>query len=295
MKTNLTIKKMFFLAAAGVLALTSCNKETSEPDDAGMEETNAILVAEASSSSEAIFLVNTVPPGCDKDTTTAAQLPASVTTYLDANYSGYTYIKTFAVKKDASLNGYIVAIKFNDKPVGLHFDANGNFLRVIEQRERGQLRGKGWKRGGRFDGRDGQHRDTIALSALPLAIKTYFTLTYPTDTLLAAHTGRGGDIVVISANNGLYATLFTSGSVFVKRHAMALHAGRKTAIAQAQLTAKIATYLATTYPGYVFHRAYAVKVNSTTQAYVVFIDSNDTKYALHFDASGNLVKSTVVR
>jgi hypothetical protein len=295
MKKILTFKKLAVLTVAGLLALTSCDKANNEPENADIEETNAILVAEATTSSEAVFLVNTVPPGCNKDTITSAQLPASINTYLNANYSGYTYIKTFSIKKSGAVDGYIVAIKFNDKPVGLHFDASGNFVRVIEQRERGQLRGRGWKRGGRFDGRDGQHRDTIALSALPLVIKTYFTVTYPTDTLLAAHAGRGGDIVVISANNGLYANLFTAGGAFIKRHAMALHAGKKTAIAQAQLSAKIAAYLATTYPGYVFHRAYAVKVNSVTQAYVVFIDSNETKYALHFDASGNLVKSVVVR
>lgn len=295
MKTNTLLKGLSFFAVAGLLALTSCDKETTEPQTNEAEENNAILVADASTSSEAVFIVNTTPPGCDKDSVTASELPASITAYLDANYSGYIYQKTFKIKKSSEVEGYIVVINYNSKPIGLKFDKDGNFIRIFEQRERGQLMGRGWKRGGRFDGRDGQHRDTIALSALSATIKTYFLVNYTQDTLLAAHAGRGGDIVVISANNGIYATLFNANSLFVKRAQLILNAGRKTAIRQADLTASIATYLTTTYPGYVFHRAYAVKVNSVTQAYIVIIDSNDTKYALHFDASGNLVKSAVIR
>ncbi|MEJ6980725.1 PepSY-like domain-containing protein [Pedobacter sp. P351] len=295
MKTNTFLKGLSFVAVAGLLALTSCDKQTEGPETNEVEESRAILVAEATSSSDAVFIVNTVPAGCDKDSIATTELHTSIGTYLATNYSGYTLVKAFKIKKNSAVQGYIVVIKFNDKPVGLLFNENGNFIRIFEQRERGQLIGRGWKRGGRFDGRDGQHRDTIALSALPLAIKTYFLVNYTQDTLLAAHAGRNGDVVVISANNGLYATLFTANSLFVKRAQLILNAGRKIAIRQADLSANIATYLSTTYPGYVFHRAYAVKVNSVTQAYVVFIDSNDTKYALQFDSSGNFVKSAVIR
>lgn len=295
MKTNTLLKGLSFFAVAGLLSLTSCDKQTTEPQTDAAEESQAILVAEATTSSDAVFIVNTVPDGCEKDSVTAVELPAAITTYLNANYSGYTYLKTFKIQKSGSLEGYIVAIKYNDKPIGLKFDAEGNFIKIFEQRERGQLMGKGWKRGGRFDGRDGQHRDTIALSALSATIKTYFLVNYTQDTILAAHAGRGGDIIVISANNGLYATLFNANNIFVKRSQLILQAGRKTAVSQANLLTNIATYLSTTYPGYVFHRAYAVKINSTTQAYVVFIDSNDTKYALRFDASGNFVNSMVIK
>ena len=289
------LKSLSFFALAGLFALASCDKQSGEPEANDVEESQAILVADATASSEAVYIVNTVPPGSDKDSVATSELHNAINTYLEANYSGFTHFKAFKIKKNSSLEGYIVVIKYNNKPVGLLFDENGNFIRIFEQRERGQLRGKGWKQGGRFDGRDGRHRDTIALSSLSAAIQTYFLITHPQDTLLAAHAGKSGDIVVISANNGFYATLFNSSSVFVKRAQLALNAGRKTAITQAQLSAKIASYLLTTYPGYVFHRAYEVKINSTTQAYVVFIDSNDTKYAMHFDASGNLVKSVVIR
>lgn len=295
MKTNTFFKGLSVFAIAGLFALTSCEKQTEVPENNEAEENNAIMVAEATASSDAVFIVNAVPAGAEKDSVATSDLHTNINTYLNANYSGFTHFKAFKIKKNSSLEGYIVVIKYNEKPVGLLFDEDGNFIRIFEQRERGQFSGKGWKHGGRFDGRDGKHRDTIALSSLSTAVKTYFLISYPQDTLLAAHAGKNGDIVVISANNGLYATLFNSSSIFVKRAQLILKAGRKAAITQAQLSANIANYLLSTYPGYVFHRAYEVKVNSTTQAYVVFIDSNDTKYALHFDASGNLVKTVVIR
>lgn len=294
MKKKLILKRLSLFALAGTLALTSCDKEAIEPENEAIEN-DAILVAEATTSSDAVFIVNAVPAGSEKDSIATSELHSSIETYLAANYSGFTHLKAFKINKSTNLEGYIVVIKYNNKPVGLLFDAKGNFIRVFEQRERGALRGKGWKLGGRFDGRDGKHRDTVTLSALSTTIKTYFLINYPQDTLLAAHAGKGGNVVVISANNGLYATLFNADNLFFKRANLILNAGRKTVITQANLSTKIAAYLTDTYPGYIFHRAYAVKINSTTQAYVVFIDSNDTKYALHFDANGNLVKSVVVR
>jgi hypothetical protein len=294
MKRYSTLKRFSMIAVAGLLTLSACNKDKeTEPEEKA--DSQAILVTEASASSDAVFLVNAVPEGSTKDSITATSLPASVKTYLDANYSGYTYFKTFRTNKNNTTDGYIVIIKLNGKPIGLRFDSNGNFIKVCEQRERGQLRGKGWKRGGRFDGRDGEHRDTIALSSLSFAIKTYFAASFPTDTLLAAHTEKEGGIVVISANRGLYATLFNTTGLFVKRSQIVAHHGRKIAIAQANLPAKITTYLTTTYPAFVFHRAFESRTSAGIESYVVVLTSNETKYALQFDASGNFVKSVVIK
>lgn len=295
MKTNTLFKSIGFFAVVGVLALSSCDKNNDDLQPEESAEESAILVAEANISSDAVYIVNAVPDGCEKDTIAETELPASVNTYLEANYSGYTYLKTFEVEKDSVVQSYIVVIKFNEKPIGLQFDATGNFVKIFEQRERGQLHGRGWKQGGRFDGRDGKHRDTIALSSLSTIIRTYLAVTYPQDTLLAAHKGRHNEVIVITANNGFYANMFSASSIFVKRAQIMLNAGKKSAIAQADLSTKISSYLSATYPGYVFHRAYAVKLNSAVQAYIVLIDSNDTKYALHFDANGNLIKSVTLR
>ncbi len=282
------------IAIAGLLTLSACNKDNeTEPEE--QADAQAILVTEATASSDAVFVVNAVPEGSSKDSITAPSLPISVKTYLDANYSEYTYFKTFKTNKNNTTDGYIVIIKLNGKPIGLRFDSNGNFIKVCEQRERGQLRGKGWKRGGRFDGRDGEHRDTIALSSLSLAIKAYFATSFPTDTLLAAHTEKEGGIVVISANNGLYATQFNTSGVFVKRAQIFPHHGRGFSVTQASLPAKIATYLTATYPAYVFHRAFELRTSAGIQGYVVVLTSNETKYALRFDASGNFVKAVVIK
>jgi len=297
MKSKRLLNQLLLAATAFTLAFASCKKESADSaensDDVASSQ--AILVANASASSEAIFIVNTAPDGATRDSITATGLPAAITTYLTTNYSGYTLKKTFKVSVNGTLNSYIVVISYNDKPVGLKFDANGAFVKVFEQRERGCLKGKGWKAGGRFDGRDGRHRDTIALSSLSTVIKAYFTLTYPTDTLLHAFKAKDNATVVISANNGLYATAFSASNEFVKRAQIVLLKGKKIAIAQTELPAATLAYLTATYPGYVFNKAFAIKINGTVQAYAVFIDSNNTRIALHFDASGNFVKTVVVR
>jgi len=296
MKSKKLLNQLFLAATAFVLTFTSCKKDGSDSasnDD--VSSTQAILVANATASSEAVFIVNTTPDGATRDSVTAAELPAAITTYLTTNYSGYTLKKTFKVSANGTLNSYIVVIMYNDKPVGLKFDANGTFVKVFEQRERGDLRGKGWKAGGRFDCRDGKHRDTIALSSLSTIIKAYFTLNYPTDTLLHAFKGKDSSTVVISANNGIYATAFSASNIFVKRAQIVLLKGKKTAIAQTELPATTLAYLTATYPGYVFNKAFAIKFTSTVQAYVVFIDSNNTRIGLHFDAAGNFVKTVVLR
>ena len=251
-------------------------------------------MSEATATSDAVFIVNTAPEDATRDSVTAADLPASISTYLSTNYSGYTLKKAFKVSLNGSLDSYIVVIFYNGKPVGLKFDAEGNFVRVFEQRERGDLRGRGWKRGGRFDGRDGQHRDTIALSSLSAAITTYFQLTYPTDTLLHAFVNKDGSTVVVSTNNGLYATAFSSTGVFLKRAQIFPHQGRKTMVAEADLPAAISAYLSTSYPGYVFDRAFAIKSNNVVLAYVVLINANNTRYALEFNAAGTFVRNAVI-
>ncbi|WP_207428149.1 PepSY-like domain-containing protein [Pedobacter sp. SYSU D00535] len=293
MKTLRFFTKLFMGAAVLSVTATSCQKDATDPAN-DVEDSQAILVSESSASADAVYIVNTGSVATTRDSITADQLPSAIGTYLSTYYSGYTLKKAFRLNA-SSQNNFIVVINYQDKPVGLLFDADGNFIKVFEQRERGSLRGKGWKHGGRFDGRDGKHRDTIALTSLSTAIKAYFQLSYPTDTLLHAHGNKDGSVVVISTNNGLYATAFSSTSLFIKRAQIIAHKGKKTAIAQAQLPATIAAYLTTTFPGYVFNRAFAIRSNTTVQSYVVFIDASGTKYGLQFDASGQLAKSVVIR
>lgn len=227
------LTKLNCLLLAGLLALTafsSCQKSGVASSTDKTTSTSqlvvangAILVAASTASTgtvatDAIYIVHAYTTGLTKDSVTFASLPAAIGTYLTANYSGYTFLKAFKISTSAGVtDSYAVVILFNGKPVGLKFDASGNFVLVYEQCEGRDLGGQGWHEGGRFGDRDGKHLDTVAISALPSAVKAYFTTNYPTDTLLHAAVNLDGSYVVISANKGLFATALTASGTLIKR------------------------------------------------------------------------------
>ncbi|GAB3904301.1 PepSY-like domain-containing protein [Mucilaginibacter boryungensis] len=294
-------------------ALTSCNKSSSLIDPATKDASSAsvattttgdILIAASTTTSgslttsatkDSVFLMHACAPGLHTDTVALSALSTTITTYLTTNYSGYTFQKAFKIINPAgTVIGYVVAINYNGKPVGLKFDASGAFIQVLEQRERNDHDGPGWHMGGRFDNRNGMHPDTIALSALPSAIKSYFTANYATDTLLHAVVTKDTTYIVFSANKGLFATSFNSKLVFLKRIQL-YPRPIKTPVLQANLPAAISTYLTTTYAGYVFDKAFVEKVNGVVSKYVVLIDASGTRYAVQFDATGTFIKSTTIK
>lgn len=298
MKTLTKLGSLF--AAVAILGLASCEKSenTSASIDSisAIAELNAIAATSDTTSDDAPYIINTCKRGEQRDSVAFSSLNASIGSYLTANYPGYTFQKAFKVL-DASdvLAGYVVIIQFESKPVGLKFDASGTFVKVLEQRERRDLKGKGWRPGGRFDLRDGLGRDTIALSALPAGIKTYFSANYAQDTLLHALSVKDGGYVVISSNKGMFATIFKSDYSLIKRVQLPAPGGKEAPIAQSALPANVLSYLSATYPSYVFGKAFVSKNNSAVQGYVVLIDANGTKYAIRFDASGNFVKNLAIK
>jgi hypothetical protein len=311
--------KFNLLLGIGLLVLTalsSCQKngyKNNVPDNAAITAAAAIQVAGASVTTTAaatpsgvvttpvttsgIFIVNCYPPGAKRDSISSiTALPDTITKYLTANYTGYTFQKAFKITSaSGSAEGYVVVINFNNKPVGLKFNAAGVFVTVLEQREGHDLDGKGWHDGGCFGGRDGGHKDTLAITALPGSIKTYLTANYPSDTLLHVTVNFDATYVVISANKGLFATAFTSGGTFIKRVQIYPHAERHVSVAQTVLPVSVTTYLTTTYPGYVFDKAFARYINNLLQGYYVLINSNNTRIIVLFDASGHFTKSCVIR
>ena len=91
-------------------------------------------------------------------------------------------------------------------------------------------------------------------------------------------------------------TVFDSTGAFVKRVQLQPHNnGEVSNVSQSDLPAVIQTYLATTYPNYVFDQAFSFAQNGTLLGYVVAIDANGTKYGLAFDASGNFIKAATIR
>jgi hypothetical protein len=290
------------VAIAAVMMMSSCQKEVVSSNDnaaiqAAVAQTQAIAVAaSATTSGDSVYVINTCGPRAKRDSIAYSSLPAIVTSYISSNYSGSTFQKAFSVKDQAgTLQGYVVIINFNGNPVGLKFDAGGAFVQVLEQREGHDLLGGGWHKGGHFDNRDGRQRDTIAISTLPASITSYFAANYAGDTLVRASRTRDSGYVVISKNNGLFATVFNASGAFVSRVDLPAPHGKANSIDQSALPANVLSYLTTTYPNYVFNKAFSITVNGTVLGYCVVIEANSTKYAVQFDAAGNFVKAKPVR
>lgn len=280
-----------------VICLASCKKENASKSgstgvsSSAISSTGAIAISLASGSTDSVYMVGCYGRHNQIDTVASSALPTAIGTYLTANYSGYTFKKAYAIDSASTVVNYVVVIKYNSALVGLKFTAAGTFVNILEQREGMDLKGQGWHMGGPFDNRDGRHRDTVAISALPAAVSSYFSATYATDTLLHASVAPDNVYILISKNGVLYSTAVTAAGKLVKRVQIEKHDLRHAAVTEANLPAAIATYLTTTYPGYVFDKAFSETSNGTLQGYVVFITSNSTRYAIIFNASGTFVKA----
>ncbi|MXV14644.1 PepSY-like domain-containing protein [Hufsiella ginkgonis] len=295
MKT-ITRNRILLLLSAILFAAASCKKEnTTTAGEQISLPSGAIAVTSGTATEDAVYLVNTCPKGGKLDSVAFSALPAATVSYLSANYTGYTFQKAFKAKSaNGAADSYVVVISFNGKPVGLKFDTAGTFVSIFEQREARDLKNKGWHPGGRFDMRDGRCRDTLALSALPAAVKTYFTTNFAQDTLLHATTTKDGSFLVISASKGLFISAFSPAGVFVKRTAITEPA-KRSEVALAALPAVARTYLTNTFAGYVFNKAYVLKTGTAVKGYTALIDASGTKYAVAFNASGDWIKTVTVR
>jgi hypothetical protein len=289
------------LAALSLLLLpfASCNKDASvdtAANNANQSAAQAIAIA-STSGGDSVYVVGACAAHHRTESVAFSSLPAAIGTYLKANYAGYSAQKAFTDKESSgTVSGYIVVINYNSKPVGLKFDATGAFVKVLEQREERDLNCEhGFHAGGHFDDRDGLKRDTIAISALPATVTSYFSANYAQDTLVRAFRGKDSTIVVLSVNNGPYATVFSTTGTFLQRAALPARPGRLASIAQEALPADALSYLSATYPNYVFKYAFAIKANGVNAGYAALIDANATKYALLFDASGNFLTVITIR
>ena len=278
-------------------AKTSSTKTTTQVSSLNATGDIALSAASTDGSKDTIFLVHCFPPHGNKDSVAFSALPTAIGTYLTANYSGYTFVKAFKVTDSLNVaNGYVVIIKYNDALIGLKFSTTGAFVNVLEQMDGHDMGpgGKGWHPGGPFCDRGGIQQDTLALSAVPSAVLTYFTSTYPTDTLLHAYKTPDTTYILISKNVFLYATNISAAGNLIKRVKIGPLGGPARPIKPGDLPAAITTYLNTTYPGYVIVNVFADGGKSGITAYHVFITVNDTNYVVDFDSSGSFQKATVI-
>jgi hypothetical protein len=291
----------FILLVSCAFFVVSCQKEMSAANSSNQSENSTsstsgtIAVATDSSGKDSIYILQQCDHGYFRDSIAASSLPDSITSFLTNNYPGYGFEKAFEIKDSAgAIGGYVVIISFNGNPVGLLFNASGSLQRVLEQRERGDLDGDGWHHGGRFQDRDGSHRDSVALSALPSSVTSYLSTNFPSDTLVRAYQNRDSSFLVISKNNGLFANLFSADGTFVKRVSLT-PAGLVNNnpviqnVTQDSLPSAASSLLNTVFPNYVFESAVSITVNGQLQGYALVIDANNTKYGVWLDASGNLI------
>ena len=301
MKTKSKFTPLFVLVAALGFTVTSCQKSaeiTTDTQEQGILSGAVAVVPSttilAASTPDSIYAVGACSSKHTRTAVDEAALLGAISTYLTSNYDGYTFIKAFSTTSvsTSTLDSYVVAITYNGKPVVVKFDATGTFVKVLELREGKDLGKKGGHHaGGCYENRDGKHRDSLAITALPAAITAYYATNYPQDTIKNAWTVKNGNIIVISKNVSYFGSAFTAAGVFVKRSALPSHSGKGTSIEAANLPAVVTTYLTTTYPNYVFDKGYShTDKAGVLKGYLVIIDANLTKYALLFDASGNFVK-----
>lgn len=306
MKRYTPIRNAILVVSMAVLSLSACKKgdSVSLDDELQLAKLEAITISSTSAikgsggTADSLFAVEACKKGNKKTPVEQSTLPASVTDYLSSNYAGNTFLKAYQIVNQTSsaLESYVVVIQFNDKPVAIKFDANGAFVKVLEIREGRNMKGKGgWHAGGCFDNRDGKQRDTLAISAIPAAIKTYLSTTYPADTVVHAFVNKDESIVVISKNVDFFATSFTSAFTFIKRVQLPAGRAKGKSIEASALPSSAVSYLSTTYPNYVFKKAFELKVNSELKGYLVLIDANLTKYAIHFDANGQFIRAVTIR
>ena len=294
---------------ASMITLSSCQKEFSGTpanlSNSNLSNTNtaggtiAVSLNSANSnngnSSDSVYIMHACDKGLKRDSIPFNSLPSSVQTYLSNTYTGFAPLKAFVVKDSTGVvKSYIAIIRLNDKPVALEFSADGSFKRVLEQREKRDLNGIGWHWGGLFEERNGKCKDTVALNDVPQNIRSYMNSNYPGDTLLKAFKTREGAYVLVSKNNGAFATLFNKNGGFEKRMALPAKDCELLNIAQSGLPSSILSFLSTSFPNYVFNKADVLQSNGTTLGYLVLINANNTRYAVAFDANGKFVAKKVL-
>lgn len=309
MKAIFNIKPSLILIAFLAIGFTACKKSNnlSSLDTQNGTISGAVAITpistimgapQTTNSTDSVYAMDACHRDHKRTKVTQDALPATILTYLNDNYAGYTFIKAFSTTTISTntLDAYVVAINFNGKPVALKFDASGNFIKVLELVEGMDMRdGKDHHRGGCFENRDQGQRDSLALSALPSSITNYFATNYAQDTLKGAFVNRDSSIIVISKNVVFYATAFKADGTFIQRDTLPGRHDKDHQVAQSALPANVLTYLSTTYPSYVFEKAFADVDNGTVKGYLVIIDANLTKYAVVFDGSGTFVKAKIIR
>lgn len=265
------------LIVAGLIALFgvtlwSCNQnQTVSPD------TDAVLSAARLSSDTTGFFC--------RDSLTkigVATLPATVTSYISANYAGATI--DYAAKDDAG--NFLVAITRNDQRTALLFNADGTFSKELSLRGGGKGHGKGHGPGHKGGDRDSLTK--VAVADLPAAITSYITTNFASATVTAAALdATRGYLVMITQGTDRRTLLFGTNGTFTQEIVRGLK-GNYTAVEVSALPAAITTYITTNYAGATIK---AAGKNSTGQFKVLVQPATGRIVELLFAADGTFVQA----
>lgn len=138
--------KIRILPLAALLASTtfffySCDKENAGSDTTDSAATTDITVAASATTptTDSVTFDHQCGRGGTRDSIAESALPAAVEQYLDTAYQDYTFYKAFSeTDSSGAITAYIVVIYYDDKPIGLKFDTDGEFEEVLRQRHKGR-------------------------------------------------------------------------------------------------------------------------------------------------------------
>lgn len=284
-----------------IITMVACKKnETNTVADStsiqeAVTELQAVSVGVSNrKAGDSVYVINTCRSNEKLDSIAFTSLPEVAVNYLATNYEDYTEVKALSIKDNTgTISGYIAVIKIDDSPIGIKFDAGGNFVKVLEQKEGRDLKDRWHHQGAPGKGQAG--KDTIAISALPVAITSYMNSNYASDTLLYAFIKKNNDYVIVSKNQGIYATTFSSNGDFISHDVIKEHKGRLTIVVDSNLPSTITSYLESKYPGYSIDKSFSLASGQTIIGYLLLIEASGTKYGLSFDAAGNFLAVKLVK
>src|SRR5258708_16653861 len=117
------MRTMPFIGAAALLMLatfTSCKKDVSNTGTVNSTSTIAVAASESaaaanpSAGTDSVYIVQPCNRNQTRNSISETDLPAAITTYLAANYSGYSFAKAFSIATNSGVtDAYVVVIFYN--------------------------------------------------------------------------------------------------------------------------------------------------------------------------------------
>lgn len=152
------MKNFFFLITGFfLLTLASCSKDEITPTDASTSAAKSV----------------TDTSKVTKTTITQANLLSAISTYLTANYAGYTFVNAYSETVNGVIKAYDVNITLNSVPYHLVFSSTGTFTSVNSF--------------GKKASKTSQTITTVAQADLLATIKTYLNTNYAGYTFVNAY------------------------------------------------------------------------------------------------------------